>query len=201
MDMLDLLAVSPVAFFITLVSIVIAIGIHEAAHCYMADRLGDPTPRSQGRVTLNPLAHLDPIGTIAIILTGFGWGKASPYDPYNLRNPKKDVTLIALAGPASNIILAVLLAIVLRLLPSGSLLSVPFIYVIALNINLALFNLLPIKPLDGSKILTRDNPYQNQNSLFLLLLFLIPLFNGYSLASLIISPVSRFLLGLLIPGA
>jgi Zn-dependent protease len=199
--MLDLLTISPVAFIITLVSIVIAIAIHEAAHCYMADRLGDPTPRSLGRVTLNPLAHLDPLGMLAIVITGFGWGKASPYDPFNLRNPQKDITLIALAGPASNIILAILLSIVLRFLPSFSLFSMAFTYIIALNINLALFNLLPIKPLDGSKILSRDNPYQNRNSLFLLLLFLVPIFNGYSLASLVISPISRFLLGLLIPTA
>lgn len=199
--MLDLLSVSPVAFFITLGAIVLAIGIHEAAHCYMADYLGDPTPRSRGRVTLNPLAHIDPLGMLAIVITGFGWGKASPYDPYNLRNPKKDITLIALAGPASNIILAIVLSIILRFLPAAGMLSIAFIYIIALNVNLALFNLLPIKPLDGSKILSKDNPFQNQNSLFLLLLFLVPIFNGYSLASLVISPVSRFLLGLLIPAA
>src|SRR3989304_4344518 len=114
--MLDLLFTSPLSFVVIFGGIIIAIGIHEAAHCYMADYLGDPTPRSLGRLTLNPLAHLDPLGTLVILVTGaFGWGKPSPFDPYNLKDVRRDTALIALAGPVSNILLAILLSFLFRL--------------------------------------------------------------------------------------
>lgn len=193
--MLDLLVNSPFAFVVVFGGLIIAIGIHEAAHCYMADYLGDPTPRALGRTTLNPLVHLDPIGTLMILITGrFGWGKPAPFDPYNLANPQRDTALIALAGPASNIILAVCLSLVLRIFNLEFLREIS-IYLISLNINLALFNLIPVPPLDGSKIFLGKSPFGEHNStmsLIILIFLVLPL------ASYIISPISSFLLSLLV---
>ena len=195
--MLDLLFTSPLSFVVIFGGIIIAIGIHEAAHCYMADYLGDPTPRSLGRLTLNPLAHLDPVGTLVILVTGmFGWGKPSPFDPYNLRNPQRDTALIALAGPVSNLLLALGLSLIARLGLPQFLLSI-FYFLISLNINLAIFNLIPIAPLDGSKIFLKNQ--SNQYYLLLLLLLLFPIFGGHSIASLLVSPVSSFIIHILIP--
>lgn len=197
--MLDLLFSNTPAFIVIFGGIIIAIGIHEAAHCFMADYLGDPTPRSLGRLTLNPIAHLDPIGTLMILVTGmFGWGKPAPFDPYNLAKPQRDTALIALAGPASNLILAFLLSLLLRFVSLPVNISFILIGIISLNVNLALFNLLPVPPLDGSKVFLKTNPWRNQNSFYLLLLFILPLFQGQSLASFLISPVSHFILTLLI---
>src|SRR3989344_9079573 len=185
--MLDLLFTSPLSFVVIFGGIIIAIGIHEAAHCYMADYLGDPTPRSLGRLSLNPLAHLDPVGTLVILVTGmFGWGKPSPFDPYNLRNPQRDTALIALAGPVSNLLLDLGLSLIARLGVPQFLLSI-FYLLISLNVNLAIFNLIPIAPLDGSKIFLKNQ--SNQYSLPLLLLLLFPIFGGHSLAGLIVSPI------------
>lgn len=198
--MLPLLFSDPAIFMLMLGGIIIAIGIHEAAHCYMADYLGDPTPRSQGRLTLNPIAHLDLFGTFAIIATGmFGWGKPSPYDPYNLQNPRRDSALIALAGPVSNLLLAGIFSLLLRFvhLPPAILLVV--VSYIALNINLAVFNLIPVPPLDGSKIFLNRNPLAGRDSIWLLLLLILPLVNGYSLAGLVVSPISSFIFKLLVP--
>lgn len=195
--MLSLLFQSPLEFIIIFGGLILAIGLHEAAHCYMADYLGDPTPRSQGRLTLNPLDHLDPLGTIAILLTNFGWGKASPFDPYNLKDPKRDTALIALAGPASNILVAILLSILFHSLSNLSILGI-LSFLIHLNINLAIFNLIPVPPLDGSKILglflshETALKYQRNNNI----LFLIPLL---LVAPMIVSPISGFILRLLLP--
>src|SRR3990172_3579927 len=147
---------NPYAFVVIFGGIILAIGIHEAAHCYMADYLGDPTPRSMGRLSLNPLVHLDPVGTLVILVTGmFGWGKPSPYDPYNLKNPRRDTALIALAGPASNILLAIALSSILRIFNIQPLASIVY-FLVSLNINLAIFNLIPIAPLDGSRIFLKN---------------------------------------------
>lgn len=195
--MLSLLFSSPLEFIIIFGGLILAIGLHEAAHCYMADYLGDPTPRSLGRLTLNPLAHLDPLGTLAILLTNFGWGKASPFDPYNLRDPKRDTAIIALAGPASNILVAVLLSILFHSLSNLSILGI-LSFLIHLNINLAIFNLIPVPPLDGSKILglflsheTALRFQRNNNILFLIPLLLV--------APMIVSPISSFILRFLLP--
>lgn len=196
--MLDLLFISPLSFVVIFGGIIIAIGVHEAAHCYMADYLGDPTPRSLGRLTLNPLAHLDPIGTLVILVTGaFGWGKPSPFDPYNLRNPQRDTALIALAGPVSNLLLALGLSLIARLAVPQFLASIIF-FLVSLNVNLALFNLIPVAPLDGSKIFFKNYQLITNNYL-LILAIILPIFGGHSLASLIISPVSNFILHLLLP--
>jgi len=196
--MLDLLFTNPFAFIVIFGGIILAIGIHEAAHCYTADYLGDPTPQALGRKTLNPLAHLDFWGTVVLLITGrFGWGKPAPFDPYNLKNPGRDSKLIALAGPISNLIIAICLSALLRILNISNLSILGILgHLIALNINLALFNLLPIPPLDGSKILLRN--YRLLTNNYLLILAILPIFGGHSIASIIISPISQFLLRFLL---
>src|SRR3989344_291453 len=104
------------SFIFYIISLVIAITIHEFAHAFVADHLGDPTPRLQGRVTLNPLAHLDPMGTLLLFIVHFGWGKPVQFDPFNLRNPRRDAALISLAGPATNLVTATVASIVMQVL-------------------------------------------------------------------------------------
>jgi len=202
--MLDLLFTNPILFFIWALSLIVAVTIHEFSHAWVADYLGDPTARLLGRKTLNPLAHLDPLGTIALLIAHIGWGKPVPVDPYNLDNPKKDNMLISLAGPGSNLILAILLSVIGKtLLPQ---LLFFFYPLIALNIGLGIFNLLPVPPLDGSKILFGLLPanlaqeyedFTNQAGIILLLLMLFPI-GGNSLAGLVISPIIDRILNLLL---
>lgn len=142
---------------VTIIALIISLTIHEFAHAFVADKLGDPTPRANGRLTLNPLAHLDPLGTLALIFFRFGWGKPVPIDPYNLKNPRQDEMLIALAGPLSNLIQAVVFAIMFRFFPFYPEL---LFTLVAVNITLGLFNLLPLWPLDGSKILLNLLPIE-----------------------------------------
>lgn len=200
---------------IWILAFIIAITIHEAAHAWTADKLGDPTARIMGRITLNPLASVDIYGTIIIplllALAGapvLGWAKPVEFDPYNLKNPRKDSAIISLAGPAINIILATLLALIVRFIDLSPIIEIFFFAVIRVNITLAIFNLIPIHPLDGGKILAGILPNKEaaQFDLFLhrygtiLLLFMIfPLFGGVSIVSQIVSPISSLLLGLLIP--
>jgi len=143
--------------------ILMALTFHEYAHAYAAHRLGDDTARLSGRLTLNPLRHLDPLGTIMIFLVHFGWAKPVPVNPYNLRNPKKDMLWISAAGPLSNMLLALISGLLFRLFSdyamiaernslAGLLLLVVF-FSLKINLALAIFNILPIAPLDGSKIL------------------------------------------------
>jgi len=210
--MLDYLFSNPLLFWLWVLAILIAITIHEFAHAWAAYQLGDQTAKDQGRLTLNPFAHLDPIGTLAIILIGFGWGKPVPFDPYNLRDPRKDSALISLAGPLSNFILAIILAIILRVFTISnlplSIISLILTPIIILNVTLGVFNLLPIHPLDGGKILVGLLPERtaneveallNQYGLILLLLIMFPIFGGSSLASGIIGPIINLLLSLLLP--
>lgn len=192
--LLNLLFTNPPEFILIFGGLIIAIGLHEAAHCYMTDRLGDPTPRSAGRLTLNPLAHLDPIGTLAIVIANFGWGKSAPFDPYNLSNPKRDIPLIALAGPATNFALAILTSVILRLftLPEN-IIDVLFTFLV-LNLNLGLFNLIPIPPLDGSKILFGQKSLNiNPNSYFLLIILLVT-----GIIPAILRPITNLILSVLI---
>ena len=142
-------------FIIWIPAVLCALALHEAAHAYAADYLGDPTPRRLGRVTLNPLAHLDVIGTLLLVLVHIGWGKPVPVDPRNFNRPRRDMVLVALAGPLANIVTAVILAFVLR---TGGFAAMPAASIainalVIVSLLLALFNLLPIPPLDGSKIL------------------------------------------------
>jgi len=137
------------------VALLIAAPFHEFAHGYAADRLGDPTPRRAGRLTLNPLAHLDPLGTILLVLTGFGWAKPVPIDPGNFPDWRRGLITVAAAGPIANVVLAILfgLPFKLGLVAAGSPLARPLFVIVFINAVLAVFNLIPVPPLDGSKIM------------------------------------------------
>jgi len=209
----------PLIFLIYIFSLVIAITIHEFSHGLIADYLGDPTPRMMKRLTLNPLAHLDPLGIILpifLIMTGspiiFGWGKPTPIDPFNLKNPRRDEALISLAGPLSNLILALIASVILRLIfVFGNKITIAlggsfFVILINLNLILAIFNLIPIYPLDGFKIIAGLLPKDQADEWlelrkygWIFLLALIFPFGNQSLLSLIISPIFQFLQNLLIP--
>lgn len=158
---------------ITILSIIIlvfSIIVHEVAHGFMADWLGDPTARLQGRLTLNPIKHIDPVGSIIVplitSLSGFtfGWAKPVIYNPYNLKNKRQGEFLIALAGPASNLVIAAIFGFIIRLNFTSALEMTPFLeicsYIVVINLVLAIFNLIPIPPLDGSKLLFAWLPNQ-----------------------------------------
>lgn len=132
----------------------IAAPVHEFAHAIIADRLGDPTPRAQGRLTLNPLAHLDLLGTLLILWSGFGWAKPVQINPMNFSNWRRDTILVASAGPLANITALFILGLPLKLGLVGSGGVAPLLTaMVILNALLAVFNLLPVPPLDGSRIL------------------------------------------------
>jgi len=150
--MISMLFQNPLLFFLVAGALIISICIHEFSHAFVAYKLGDPTAKLMGRMTLNPKAHLDPIGTIFLLFVGFGWGKPVPFNPLNLKNVKRDSALISLAGPMSNFILAVFISFVVRLIgmsnPIGTILGIVILY----NLTLGFFNLIPFGPLDGNKI-------------------------------------------------
>lgn len=196
------------------VYLVLAVAIHEFAHAFAADRLGDPTARAAGRLTLNPFAHIDPVGTIVLplslmLLSGggfaFGWGKPTPYDPYNLQKPRRDAGIISVAGPISNLLLACVVSLAIHFLPYS------FYYILApfvlTNISLAIFNLVPVGPLDGQKIvfalLPHDLAYEFQSIMnkygTLLIIFLIFPFFGSSPITAILYPAINFLTRILLP--
>ena len=151
-------SLEPQIIILLIPALVFSLSFHEFAHAWMAYRLGDNTAARLGRLTLNPIYHLDPVGSLALLLMGFGWAKPVPVDSRYLENPKKDMVKVAAAGPISNIILAVVAALALRLLFNTDLLNhnikTFFIIFMQINITLAVFNLLPVSPLDGSQILT-----------------------------------------------
>jgi Zn-dependent protease len=205
-----------------ILAFVIAITVHEAAHAWMSDRLGDPTARLAGRMTFNPLKHLDIYGTVLVPLLLlifrspilFGWAKPVMFDPYNLKKPRRDAALISFAGPAANILLAILLSVVMRLATTPfspfSFLTILFSLIIELNVVLAIFNLIPIHPLDGGKVLVSFLPendakeadaFLNRYGIIILFLMIFPLFGGTSPLFYLITPVINFILKLLIPGA
>ena len=137
-----------------------AFPVHECAHAWVAEKLGDPTARNAGRITLNPFKHLDLFGTLCMIFVGFGWANPVPVNPNNFKNPKNGMALTAIAGPVSNLIMSFIAMIIYRVLffvglANGSYPTVAmnvFALVVTLNLSLAVFNLLPIPPLDGSRI-------------------------------------------------
>jgi len=200
-----------VAFVVTLA---ISFTFHEFAHAWTAVELGDDTPRLNGRLSLNPLAHLDPIGALLLLVAGFGWAKPVPINPYNFRNARLGTVLVSAAGPFANFILALLAAIPYRLgalnllygMPGGSTLAQgtgTFIFIfITLNLNLMLFNLIPLGPLDGAKILhglapmNWDRwlvPLEQYGTIILMAVIFLGSFGRFSIFGLIISPVNQFL--------
>jgi len=208
--MISYLFTNPLIFIIYLISLLIAITIHEFSHALMADYLGDPTPRLQGRLKLDPRVHIDNIGMIMLLLIGFGWGRPVEFDPYNLKNPRRDAGLISIAGPMSNFILAIILAIVLKLLNIFELsilstIGLVLIPIIRMNLILGIFNLIPIHPLDGFKVVGGILPKEKASEWYglqkygwmFLILMIIPL-NGRSLLDGILQPVINFFTNLLI---
>ena len=203
--MLNFLLSNPLAFLIFFPALLLSISLHEFAHCYVTDKLGDPTPRAKGRLTLNPLVHLDPLGTIAIVLTGFGWGRPAPYDPYNLKEPVRDTALIAAAGPAMNFLIVGLMSLLIKSGLGGELVAVFASMLIFLNLALAIFNLLPVYPLDGGKIMRALLPYQasleyeeimNKYGTFILILLVFPWAGGRSAVSALLGPILETLVSL-----
>lgn len=188
-----------IIFFIAV--LVFSVVLHEVAHGYMALFLGDPTAKLAGRLTLNPLPHVDPLGSLILpglmsLIPGgiiFGWAKPVPFNPYNLRAGKWGPALVAIAGPVSNFLIAVVFAVVIRsatdLGLSGEVVTLSSM-IVMMNIALALFNLIPVPPLDGSKILFAVLPYRlryienilESNQLILILVVILG-------ASALISPL------------
>lgn len=144
--------------------IIIGLSFHEFAHAWVSDKLGDPTPRRQGRVTLNPMAHIDWIGFLALLLVGFGWGKPVQIDPSYYKHRRRDEFLVAIAGVTMNLILAVVLSIPVKMMmktmgvASSDLvydIYMMFFYAVSINLVLMIFNLIPCPPLDGWNIITQ----------------------------------------------
>jgi len=193
----------PTVQVILLPLIIFALSFHEYAHAWTAYRFGDATAYYAGRLTLNPLAHLDPIGALVLYFVGFGWAKPVPVDVRFLRDPRRDMMWIALAGPVSNFILAfisgLLLVIMLRIFH----VVIPVVLAVLqislyINLALAVFNFLPIPPLDGSRILTGMLGPQHNNTIHnlelygpkvLLGIILLGIITGYNILGMIIQPV------------
>lgn len=188
--------------------LLVAFTLHELAHAVTADFLGDPTPRRMGRITLNPIKHLDPFGTIMLLISGFGWAKPVMVNPYNMRgNPHTSMAIVAAAGPVTNLILAALGAIPFQMglaAPtfaagtSGAFLLTQFVWI---NLILAFFNLLPVPPLDGYRILIgllpvemgmRLRPLEQYGFLILIgLIFFLPMIGIDILGTLVWQPSAR----------
>lgn len=153
----NLLFDSPMMFLVVVLVLVYALTIHEFAHALAASLLGDQTANFSGRLTLNPLAHLEFFGTMMLLLAGFGWGKPVPVNPYNLKHKKWGEAIVALAGPISNFISVGLFIVIFRLvapnLAPDNMLAIFLSTLIVVNLTLGVFNLIPIPPLDGSKVL------------------------------------------------
>lgn len=196
----------------TLPALLISIAIHEFSHAFVAYKLGDGSQKALGRLTLDPIKHIDPVGFLCIILCGFGWGKPVSIDESRFKNRPKGVMLVSLAGPLSNLLLALLFVIILKILimtglimpvvssSVGGILFNMFVLTIQFNVIFSVFNMIPLPPFDGSKVLYYFLPYKakqafekiEQYSLYILIIFFVTGIGGY-----IISPIANFILGLL----
>jgi len=187
-------------FISLIIALVFCITIHEAAHAWTAWKLGDPTAKLAGRVTLNPMKHLDVLGTIMIFIAHFGWGKPVPFNYDNLKNPRRDAAIIAMAGPFSNLLTAVMLAVVTKYLPVPMIIGPTIGAIYWLSLILFLFNILPIAPLDGSKLIGLVVPakyeheyykFMSQGPMYIILLIvfdrLISEISGFSFLGLYLS--------------
>ncbi len=166
MGLIKYLSTDPTLFFSLVITLIFSLVLHEVAHGYVAYKCGDLTAYYQGRLTLNPINHLDPIGSLMILFIGFGWAKPVPVNSSNLKNPRQDMIKVAIAGPATNLILAVIALLILKVLISLAILNQTtfnflsiFMYV---NLALCIFNMLPIPPLDGSRLLSFETQYRFQ---------------------------------------
>lgn len=202
--LITLLFSAPVQFITIAIALILALSFHEAAHAYVSDKLGDNTAKLMGRLTLNPSAHLDPIGLIMLLLLGFGWGKPVPVNPNNFKNPVRDEILVAIAGPISNLILTTLATLIYWLtLPITSAQLQDLLIAIGFyNLIIMFFNLIPIPPLDGSKILYLFLPFEtiqmiNQYGIFVLLFIIFVPIGNINLINLIIfNPSLKILIAL-----
>lgn len=202
-------------------AIIIALSVHEFAHAYVAYKFGDDTAKRQGRLTLSPMAHLDPIGLIAVLILGFGWARPVPVNPYNFKKPRLAGVLVSIAGPVSNFILSAIGLIILYSLDTfGVLNAIPFAVAntliqffqifITLNVVLLVFNLLPIPPLDGYRVIEDLAPanvrakmtqYEKYGSIALLILVITPLdrYTIQPIFSVVIPHVLGFLQSIIAP--
>lgn len=192
-------------------AVIIILTLHEFGHAYAAYKMGDETAKREGRLSLNPLRHIDPFGMIALILFRFGWGKPVPVDFFALRNLRKGMVVVSLAGPAINFLTALALSPLYKLMYNSSVMQAGFSYFIVLveyiiiySVYLGIFNLIPIPPLDGSKVLFAiskrpqrflfDESMNWYGMVFLIILISIPFFNFGNLFLSIINPILKFLL-------
>ena len=215
---LELLRDEPLAFVMLAISLVLALSLHEFAHAYAADLQGDRLPRAMGRVTVNPAKHLDPLGTLLILLVGFGWAKPVEFRPAALRSQRFGAALVALAGPMMNLLLAIVGLIGLKLTISDAFVSggtlfidqeglvgqiaVFWISFSSINVILAVFNLIPLPPLDGSRLLTIFLPPKRHNIIYFLdkygffILLGLLFFGGFTFLEPIIVAVRTFIFDL-----
>ena len=202
--LLSTLFSNPISAIIILLALVIAITVHEFAHAWTANRLGDPTAKILGRVTLNPFKHLDLLGTLFLIIVGFGWGKPVPYNPSKLKSDTDEVK-VAFAGITANFLLALILGIPLRIatlagVTIGSSLILQIIEVIVeINLLLIAFNIIPIPPLDGSKLIMYFMSYETRakferiGPFLLIMIILLGNFTSSSLLYQFMEPIIRVL--------
>ena len=199
----------PILYLSRIIILILAISVHEFAHALAADWLGDPTPRSQGRLTLDPRKHLDAFGSIMFLIAGFGWGKPVYTDPRNFKgDPRTGMAVVAAAGPASYLLLAYIGSILYRLGLVQTEISYYFLFLfVSLNILLMLFNLLPISPLDGYQVTVGLLPYeiatviaryQGQGPIILMLLIVAGSIFNFNLLGLLLGPPYQLILGLLL---